>query len=309
MIVHFGLAGLQAGWQDACVCIGTFDGVHLGHQELIRRAVAAARAHDAPAVLVTFDRHPLATLRPEACPPALASLDCNLEQIAAHGIALTVVLAFDEALSLWTAERFLDEVLVGSLRTGRLVVGHDFAMGHGRTGTAGWLSGHLPTEIVEPVLLGEERVSSSAVRRAVTEGDVARARRLLGRPFELSGIVVGGEKLGRKLGYPTANLALTGNQVTPPDGVYAGRAQTVAGDYAAAISLGTRPTVDGECRAIEAYLLDYPGQPLYGTPLRLSLLARLRGQVRFDGVEQLVDQMGRDVDQTRGLLVNSALED
>lgn len=296
MQVHFGVEPMHPEWPASVVCIGTFDGVHRGHQEVIRRAVHIAAERELPCVVVTFDRHPAAILAPERKPPALASLEENLAEFELLGAAATVILPFDRVLSQTTATDFLDRILVGILRASCLVVGHDFALGHDREGTGDWLRARMETVVVPAFELDGVRVSSSDVRRAVLTGDVATACRLLGRPFALHGVVVGGNRLGRELGYPTINLARSFDQALPTDGVYAGACRTRFGDFRAAISIGIRPTVEDEGRRlIEAYLIDYPGHSLYGRDVTLRFWQKLRGQEKFESLDALKIQMARDV--------------
>lgn len=299
MLLHFGTDPLRVEWAAAVACVGTFDGVHLGHRALIRRAVEQARQSELPAVLITFDRHPLAILAPERCPKAIASLEENLSEIAKLGIAATFVLPFDLELSQMPARTFLDRILVSGAHASSLVVGHDFAMGHDREGTASWLKARIPTEIIEPFQVDGVRVSSSTIRKAIAEGDLAQARALLGRNFAIPGVVVSGKKLGRQLGYPTVNLARSFDQVMPMDGVYVAQAETASGVYRAAASIGVRPAVGGGGRTIEAYLLDYPGDSLYGQCVRLELIERLRDEMSFDSLSALVGQIERDVESVR----------
>lgn len=221
MQVHFGVGLLRAEWSRAVVCVGTFDGVHLGHRAVIGRAVEEARNAELPCALATFDRHPFAVLNPARCPKAIADLGENLREFERLGVAVAVVLPFDAALSRMSADVFLRDVLQGAMHASNLVVGHDFAMGNGREGTPEWLAARVPTTVVPPFEIEGHRVSSSAIRTAIAEGNVESAARLLGRPFELTGVVVGGQKLGRTLGYPTANLARSIDGVLPADGVYA----------------------------------------------------------------------------------------
>jgi len=222
MQVHFGVGLLRAEWRKSVACVGTFDGVHLGHQAVIREAISQAQDKELPCVLVTFDRHPAAILAPARCPKSLAGLQENLEVFRELGVSATVVLPFDAELSRMSAERFLREILIGAVRASSLVVGHDFAMGNGREGNTDWLASRLPTTVVKPFEIDGVRVSSSAIRRMVSEGQVEDAARLLGRPFALSGVVVGGQKLGRQLGFPTANIARSFDQAVPAQGIYAG---------------------------------------------------------------------------------------
>ncbi len=308
MLTLFGLETLRAEWGRAVVGIGTFDGVHRGHQAVLRRLLARAAEAELPAVLVTFDRHPALVLAPSRAPRAIASLGANLRAFDALGVPVTVVLPFNAWLSRLSAETFLGDLLVGRLRAEALVVGHDFALGADREGDVEWLRERLPTEVVPAFEVEGARVSSSAIRSAVEEGDLSAATRLLGRPFEIEGVVVGGRRLGRTLGYPTANLARAFDGVLPPNGVYACRATVAAGEgageYAAALSIGVRPSVDaslggGGARSIEAYLMEYPGASLYGREVRLALHARLRGEERFPSLDALKAQLALDVARAR----------
>ena len=302
MQVHFGVGTLRAEWRKAVVCLGTFDGVHLGHQAVVRNAVNLAQTHELPCVLVTFDRHPAAVLAPSRCPKTIAGLQENLRAFKSLGVSATAVLPFDIELSRMSAERFLREILLGSVRAAKIVVGHDFAMGHGREGTTEWLSARVPTVVVPAFEVDGLRVSSSAIRQAVSAGEMERANALLGRPFALSGVVVGGQKLGRKLGYPTANIARSFDQVMPMDGIYASWIETPLGRFKAATSIGTRPAVGGQDRTIESYLLDYPGDSIYGAAIELELIHRVREERNFPSLEALTSQIERDVQDIRELM-------
>ena len=302
MTVLFGLGVLRAEWPCSVVCVGTFDGVHQGHREVILEAARQARSLELPLVLATFDRHPAATLAPERCPKAIAPLDENLREFERLGVGVAVVIPFDAEIAAMSAEGFLNDVVRGLLRADRLVVGHDFAMGRARQGTAEWLAARVPTTIVPPFEIDGERVSSSAIRKAVQSGDVVRATRLLGRPFTLTGVIVGGKKLGRTLGFPTANLARTIDGILPADGVYAALFHAPTGLFSAALAIGTRPAVGGGPRSIEAYLLDYDGPSLYGAACRIEVVAHLRGEWDFPSLDALVVQMAQDVEEVRKVL-------
>lgn len=301
MQVHFGIELLKAEWFSAVACIGTFDGVHLGHQEVIRTAVSLAREHEAPCVLVTFDRHPAHVLAPDKCPKAIAALQTNLAQFEKLGVAAAVILPFDLELSQTSAEDFFNKVLIDTIHADYIVVGHDFAFGHKRQGTPEWLKERTSTTVVPPFEIEGRRVSSSEIRRAVIEGKIEEAGHLLGRPFEVPGIVVSGQRLGRELGYPTANLARSFDQVLPAHGIYGGVMRTPFGEFKAAVSIGIRPAVGGGEMTIEAYLLDYPGDSLYGASVNLLLTHRIREERNFDSLEALKAQIGADVEQVRGL--------
>ncbi|MCA0360292.1 MAG: bifunctional riboflavin kinase/FAD synthetase [Armatimonadetes bacterium] len=299
MLVHFGVDLLHPEWQEAVVCIGTFDSVHRGHRALIERSVAIAAEERVPSVVVTFDRHPAATLAPEKCPPAIATLEQNVWRMREAGASVCVILAFDHHLAEMTATDFLNHILINKLRAKQLVVGHDFALGKGREGTTDWLAQHLPTEVLEPVTHQGERVSSSAIRRAIAEGRVADAAEIHGRPYSVRGVVVKGQQLGRTIGFPTLNIARSSAQIVPQDGVYAGVAHTRTGKFAAAISVGMRPVVQGKARTIEAYLLDYPGDELYGQTVEVGFHHHLRDEWSFPSLEELKVQIERDVAETR----------
>jgi riboflavin kinase/FMN adenylyltransferase len=302
MQVHFGLGTVRAEWSRAVVCIGTFDGVHLGHQAVISCARETAERDELPLVLVTFDRNPAAVLTPDRRPLAINGLAANLRHFEALGVAVVVVLAFSPDLSRMTAEHFLDEILLDGLRASCVVVGHDFALGQGREGDIIWLSERIETVAVPPFELDGLRVSSTAVRISLAEGRLEEANLLLGRPFCIEGVVVGGQRLGRQLGYPTANIARSSELVLPPYGVYATRVRTRSGTYFGAASIGLRPTVDGKGRTIEVYLLDYPGHSLYGPPVAMDVYHRLRPELKFTDLEALKAQMALDVLETRSLL-------
>lgn len=305
MEVHFGTGLLRPEWNQIVACIGSFDGVHLGHQRVIECAIEVGRSAEAPVAVVTFDRHPAAVLNPDRCPPAIASLSANLERFESLGVGIVIVLPFNAWLSRMSAERFLREMLIGAVKADRIVVGHDFAMGNGREGNTTWLSARIPTTVVEAFSIDGVRVSSSGIRQAVAEGDIGLANRLLGRTFRVEGVVVHGQKLGRTLGFPTANVARSFAQVVPADGVYAAFAETRFGGFQAAVAIGTRPAVGGGDRTIEAFLIDYPGDSLYGHPIRLDLVKRLRPEASFPSLDALVVQMRRDVEDARAILSKS----
>ena len=302
MQVHFGVELIHPEWHQAVVCIGTFDGVHLGHQQVIRTAVDRAKQLEIPVIVVTFDRHPAVILNPSRAPKAIASLKMNLEQLQLHGVGLTVVAPFNAWLSRMSAQEFLDSILLEKLKATCLVVGHDFAMGNGREGNTEWLQKHLSTVIVPPFEIDGARVSSSAIREAIGAGDLDTANKQLGRGFEVQGFVEHGQKLGRELGFPTANIARSFDQVMPRDGVYASFFFVDGHRYNCALAIGTRPAVGGTSRTIEAHLLNYPGDSLYGQNVRLQLEKYLRPEANFESLDALKEQMSKDVESVRSLL-------
>lgn len=305
MLIQYGFSPAPPDWPKSVVCIGTFDGVHLGHQAVMRTAAAKAASLGLPAGMVTFDRNPLELIAPERSPLPLASWRQNLEFAHSVGIQFTLLLSFNEELRNLTAEEFLQVGLIGSVNACHVVVGADFAMGKGRQGTADWLSRRIESSIVQPVFVDGSRVSSTAIRTSLLEGDAETAARLLGRDFLLEGVVVKGQQLGRELGFPTANLAMLHKGIIPADGVYAAEAETPIGLFPAAVSIGSRPTVGDLPRAVEAYLLDYPGRDLYGTVVKLWFKKRIRGQEKYEGMEALTSQIAQDVTEVKRILADA----
>ena len=271
------------------VAVGTFDGVHLGHREVIRGADT----------VLTFDPHPLAVIAPQAAPPLLTTLARKAELLEGIGVEELVVIPFDKEFASHTAQEFVDEVLVAKLGATHVSVGENFRFGHKAQGDTAMLEAdsRFETRVVPLLEIDGEVVSSSHIRGLVLGGAVMYADRLLGAPFVVEGEVVHGDKRGRDLGFPTANLVPRNGYVTPGHGVYACR----TGDgHLAAVNVGVRPMfVTGRGELIEAYVLDFDGD-LYGSDLRLEFLKRLRGEKRFASVEALVEQMRLDVEQARG---------
>ncbi len=271
------------------IAVGEFDGVHLGHREVIA-------GND---TVLTFEPHPLAVTRPEIAPKLLTSLDVRIELIAALGVRELVVIPFDERFAAQTPQEFIDQVLVDRLGATHVSVGENFRFGHGALGDPEMLIAdpRFSTRVVRLVEVDGEVISSSHIRALVQAGDVARAAHFLGAPFQLSGVVVPGDQRGRTLGYPTANIVPDEALVCPGHGVYAARADGVC----AAVNVGVRPTFGaGRSLLVEAFLIDFD-EDLYGRTLRIDFVSRLRGEKRFDTIEALIAQMRRDVDQTRAL--------
>jgi riboflavin kinase/FMN adenylyltransferase len=293
------------------VTIGAYDGVHVGHRALIAQVCRLAAEHDLASVVVTFDRHPATVVRPASAPKLLCDLDQKLELLATTGVDYTLVIRFDEERAHEPAEEFVTEVLVDALGARIVSVGRDFHFGYRRGGNVALLQemgARLGFEVVPIDLVAvpglDPPVSSTAIRAALAAGDVALASRLLGRPHEVRGIVVKGDRRGRDLGFPTANVQVPEEIQLPADGIYAGWYQRPDGHrHPAAVSLGRRPTFHPEANTslLEAHLLDFDGD-LYGEPARVSFVARLRGEERFESAEALAAQIGRDVAATRELL-------
>ncbi len=298
--------------QRAVITIGAYDGVHLGHRAVIAQVRQHARALGAKSVVVTFDRHPAAVVRPESAPKLLTDLDQKLERLADTGVDATMLVHFDQQRSLESARDFVDEVLVRALATRAVVVGEDFHFGHRRQGNIELLrqlGASADFEVFPVELLGrpdgvEEPVSSTAIRRALAGGDVETATRLLGQAFEARGVVVQGDQRGRLLGFPTANVEVSAQLCLPADGVYAGWYERASGQrWACAMNLGRRPTFyeHADSSLLEAHLIDFNGD-LYGESARVSFTHFLRGERKFDGIDALISQLKHDVEHARSVL-------
>jgi riboflavin kinase/FMN adenylyltransferase len=297
------------GQRRSVVTIGVFDGVHRGHQVTIRRAVELARAAGVPAVVVTFDPHPVTVVRAGTRVPVLSTVEQRVELLHRAGADAVWVLPFTLELSQLTPEEFVAHVLVARLHPVAVVVGANFRFGHRAQGDTETLD-QLGLEhgfAAEAVELagdpGGPRWSSTAVRAEVAAGQVAAAAQILGRPYRVDGVVVHGDHRGRGLGYPTANLELAADTAVPADGVYSGRLVRAGGDVLpAAVSVGTNPTFDGTQRRVEAYVLDRDDLELYGERVGLELVDRLRPTLRFDSVDELTTQIALDVAAARAQL-------
>lgn len=291
------------------VALGNFDGVHRGHQAVFAEACARASALDCPFGVLTFEPHPHSVLRPGPTPFRLTPFRTKAHAIAACGAQALVIFHFDKSLAALSADRFVRDILVGELAVAHVVIGHDFKFGQGRAGTAERLD-ELAREHgfgfsqVQAVGTDETPFASTAVRVALRNGDMAAAATILGRWWEVEDRVAAGERVGRTIGYPTANLALA-DTLHPAHGIYAVWAGIeMAGEicwYPGAANFGTRPTFDGEAELLEIHLLDFIGD-LYGRRLRVRFVERLRAEEKFDSVETLVTQMDDDCARIREIL-------
>ncbi len=297
----------------ACaVTIGAYDGVHIGHRMLIDRVRRVAAELDVASAVVTFDQHPASVVRPESAPALLTDLDLKLELLEGTGVDYVLLVHFDQERASEEPEDFVREVLVGCLDTRAVVVGHDFHFGHKRRGNVSLLQemgAELGFDVMGlrlfPDSPGGQPVSSTRVRELLAKGAVGEAASLLGRPHQVRGVVVPGDRRGGQLlGIPTANISLPVNTALPREGVYAGWYRRGAdARHPAALSIGTRPTFyeDGGMSLLEAYLLDFDGD-LYGEPARVEFVAHLRDQAKFASVRELIEQMTLDVATTRQVL-------
>jgi riboflavin kinase/FMN adenylyltransferase len=284
------------------VSIGNFDGVHAGHARIVARLVEMAHSLGVPAVILTFDPHPARLLRPQQAPMPLSWTEYKARLLCELGADAVVAYPTDEALLRLTASEFFQKIVQGQLQARGMVEGQNFFFGHGRGGDIALLDrfcagADICLEVVEPALIDGQIVSSSRVRQLIAAGNVAEAARLLNRPYRIRGAVVHGQGRGEGLGYPTANVGGI-DTLLPGEGIYAGRASIGGQSHAAAMSLGSNPTFGESDLKVEAFLLDYDGD-LYGKPIEIDFLARLRDIVRFDSVDSLIEQIARDVAQTR----------
>lgn len=299
------------------VVIGTFDGVHRGHQALLEHARAQAAALGGavplPVVAVTLWPHPMTVFAPDRVPRLLTALDDRIGLLKRYGATQVRVVQFNGEVAAWSPAHFVQRI-IDPLDPRLVIVGTNFTFGRGAAGDPRTLAelgaGRFETAALELVGVGGVDISSSRIRTALADGDVTGAAGHLGRWFSLTGVVVVGDQRGRMLGFPTANLPIPAELATPGDGVYAGWLHRLdepgAEILPAAISVGTNPTFDGVERRVESHVLDRTDLELYGTRIRVEFVTQLRGQMRFGGAEELVAQMRRDVDQTRRLLSDSS---
>ena len=307
--------------------VGTFDGVHRGHGEVLDLVIERARARGCRSILVTFNPHPVSVVRPEKVPRLLTTPPEKTEALAATGLDMVLLLRFTRRLSRYTPERFVREILVDKLGVRELIVGHDHGFGRDRSGDAGTLRAlgadfGFDVAVVPPLLaaaprsrapeeegdrtLGRSAVSSSRIRAAILTGELDEAERCLGRPYSISGRVVQGDGRGRALGFPTANLKLPREKLLPPPGIYATRVFVPPGasppevarraSHVGALHTGPRPTFEGAESSVEVHLLDFPDIDLYGSRIRIDLVRRIRGIERFSDAEELSSRMALDVE-------------
>jgi riboflavin kinase/FMN adenylyltransferase len=292
--------------RGAIIALGNFDGFHLGHQAVAGEAIAWAKAEGRPAIIATFDPHPVRFFKPDAAPFRLTTLDQRQELFAAAGTDAMLVFAFDAELASTTAEDFMAKLLVERLGAAGVVTGEDFTFGKGRGGSIELLKTRgaelgLSSRAVGPVLEGGEVVSSSRIREALQSGDCETATRLLTRPFAIRGVVQHGDKVGRTIGFPTANLPL-GNYLRPHYGIYAVSSQLPDGTRLhGAANLGIRPSFDPPKELLEPHFFDWSGD-LYGLEIEVAFHHFLRPEAKFDSLDALTQQMLVDCDQARKLL-------
>ena len=298
---------LRPDSRKVCLAIGVFDGVHLGHQQIIRQTVADARQHDGLAVVLTFDRHPSAIVAPDRVPPLIYSQAQKVRAIESLGVDALLLLRFDQAFSAQTGENFIRKLArdLGYIQS--ICVGADFVFGHHRSGNVALLQKlgadlNFTVHGIAAVALDNQIVSSTRVREAIRAGDFDAASQMLGRPYSLAATIVTGDQVGHQLGFPTANLETTGF-VLPPNGVYAAHATVAGRTHHAVVNLGHRPTLRQPTPQlrVEVHLLDFDGQ-IYGEEMEVTFATRLRAEMKFPSLEALREQIGRDVTAARELM-------
>lgn len=291
--------------RGGAVAIGNFDGVHLGHLQIVERLLERAEQVGGPAIVFTFDPHPVRILRPEQCPPPLTWTQRKAQLLAEHGVYKIIAYPTDEALLNLSAENFFKKIVCETLDAKAMVEGPNFFFGHNREGDVKRLAelaenAGITLDVVQPFERDGQLVSSSLVRRLVAEGEVAHAAELLSAPYRIRGMVTHGAGRGAKLGFATANLEAV-DTLLPKPGVYAGRAWVDSEPHVAAVSLGPNPTFDQSQLKVEVHLLDYE-ETIYGLPLEVEFLARLRDMIAFDSQEDLIVQLQKDIRQVRKLV-------
>jgi riboflavin kinase / FMN adenylyltransferase len=295
---------LKAGGKKVCLAIGFFDGVHLGHQQIIRQTISDARQHGAIAVVLTFDRHPNAIVAPDKVPPLIYSLPQKLRTIESLGADALLLIQFDKKFSEQTGEGFIRNLARDFGKIHSVCVGADFVFGHKRGGNVALLEKlgaglNFSVHGLAAVSLDGEIVSSTRIRETIRAGNLDAASQMLGRTYAISGCVIEGDKLGRKLGFPTANLDAT-NLILPPNGVYSGCTKLKGQFYRVALNVGLRPTVaTGQPQLrVEAHLLDFDGE-LYGEDLEIEIGEKLRDEKKFVSPEALREQIARDIAEAK----------
>lgn len=305
MEIYYGIENVDRPPARTVVTMGNFDGVHIGHQEIFHQLLQRAKERDCLPVALTFYPHPTSVLHPEERVPLIIPLERRLELIAELGVSVAICLKFTLEFSQMEAGDFLKNILWDKLHPDLVMVGENFLFGKGRQGTTQLIRETgarlgFDLEVVPPVYLGETVVSSSGIRQLVAEGKMEQAAQMQGRPYELSGTVIAGKKLGREIGFPTANLQCL-NELYPKKGIYACLAQVEGRLYQAAVNVGIAPTVGGAELTVEAFLLDYQGD-LYGQEIRLLFYHWLREERKFSTLSELSAQIDKDVANTRALL-------
>ena len=309
MQVFHGIETVQRKFKNPAITIGNFDGVHKGHQALFQRVKQLAEELNGESVVVTFDPHPLEVLFPKKAPSFITSHRYKLDLIASCGIDATIVIPFDHKFSQMSAREFVEAVLVEKIGARAIVVGHDYRFGHSREGDIAFLKQlgeqyGFKVETVSGLRVNDTVVSSTAIRQMITSGNIREANRLLGRSFEVSGTVIPGRKRGVSLGFPTANIRMPA--ITPPrTGVYVVQAEVDGKTYGGAANLGYNPTFGDTDLSLEAHLFDFD-RDIYGKPITIRFIDRLRDELRFSSPDELAAQIKKDVNTAKKILADRA---
>ena len=306
MELYWNLDDIVSPFEKACVTIGNFDGVHLGHQQLFAEVVNRARENDGCSVVVTFDPHPLMVLRPDGI-LLISTIAQKIEQIDKAGIDRLVIIPFDRSFASTTAEQFVQDILIGTIGMTELVVGYDYAFGKGRSGDTEFLKeqgrkSNFPVTVVEAFYKNDLLVSSTQIRQLVAQGRMIDARALLGRPYQIRGVVqVGKKRGGSEIGYPTANLKVNEEDLVPRIGVYVVQVICEGVCYGGVLNIGYNPTFGEQKLVAETHIFDF-NKDIYGKPIKLNLLKFIRDEKKFAGVSDLAEQIGRDAAEAKNIL-------
>lgn len=303
------IEGLKTG-KPSVVTVGVFDGVHIGHQLIMKKVREYADQFNACAVAVTFDRNPEDLVGKDGSVPYISTLEQKIELIEEQGIDLTVLLPLKTEILSLSPEQFVKDIICGKLSAIKVVVGTNFTFGRGRAGNVDLLrkmGAEMGFDViaVPPLTVDNITVSSTLIRKYLQEGDVEKALELLGHPFVLEGTVVEGNRIGRTLGFPTANIKPVNKQVIPGNGIYAVSTFVDGVNWIGVCNIGSRPTVGGESITIEVYIIGYSGN-IYGQKQKIAFHHRLRDEIRFAHVDDLIEQIGRDVERTREMMIIQA---
>jgi riboflavin kinase/FMN adenylyltransferase len=302
-----GLRNLSYIFRRPVLTIGNFDGVHIGHRAILEEVRLRANAIEGQAIVLTFEPHPLKALKPEICPPIITNLDQKAEIISSFNIDVLVAAEFTPEFGSLSPRDFIVKILQKKIGAREIIVGHDYGFGRGRQGTIESLTEmgkefNFVVDVVDPVSVDGRIVSSTLIRQTVMNGDVDYAGRLLGRPYAISGKVIEGLRRGQKLGFPTANL-LSKNELFPKRGVYVVFATVANQTYGAVANIGYNPTFGDVKFSVEVHILDFD-QDIYGEEIAVSFITRLRDEVKFSGVDQLVAQINKDVAKAREIFAS-----
>ena len=305
MQIYYDLEAPSESFQESMLTVGVFDGLHVGHQAVIQQVLTQAKQFKLASFVLTFDPPPLAFLAPERCPPALTTLPKKIEILEQLGVDSVIFARFDAHLQQMSPDTFVQEVLLKRLHARQVIVGYDWQFGRGRSGNADALKQlgdqyQFDVMIVDPVQLHGKPVHSTRVREAIADSNLDLASELLGRRYSIMGEVVEGEGRGRQIGFPTANID-AGNQMLPPNGVYAVQVKLEGSIFDGVVNMGTRPTFDGEKFQIETHLFDFE-KMIYGKKIEIFFIEKIRVEQRFSNPEMLINQITRDVINAQAIL-------